>query len=164
MRSVHWLFVVSVALFVAGMVFIVAGARLARRAPTTEAATFELTPVGTVRQIMLGIVDPAATVVFDSVGTTITPSGTEEKAPKTEAEWQAVGNSAAALAEAGNLLLMGSRAVDTGAWTAQSRALIVAATAVLKAVEAKSATQVFDAGGAVYETCDTCHRLYQRGS
>ena len=164
MRRVHWLFVVSVALFVGGIAFIVAGARSGRRAPAVEAAAVTLDPVASVRQIMLVIVDPAATVVFDSVGTTITPSGTEDKAPKTEAEWQTVGNSAAALAEAGNLLLMGSRIVDGGAWTTQSRALIAAGTAALKAIEAKNATQLFEAGGAVYETCDTCHRLYQRGS
>jgi hypothetical protein len=81
---------------------------------------------------MNGIVGPAATAVFNSVGTTVSAKGTEEKAPQTDEEWEALGNSAAALIESGNLLLMGSRAVDKGDWVKQSQALIEAGKATLK--------------------------------
>ena len=44
-----------------------------------------------------------------------------------------MGNSAAALIESGNLLLMGSRAVDKGDWVKMSQAMIEAGKAALKA-------------------------------
>ena len=162
MRIVHWLFVVSVALFVSGIGFVVAGARAAREAPAVEAAPVT-TPVASVKQIMKGIVAPAATTVFNSVSTTVSVKGTEEKAPQTDEEWEQVGNSAAALIESGNLLLMGSRAVDKGEWVKMSQALIDAGKVALKATEAKSAEGVLAAGEAVNTSCDNCHRKYQRG-
>jgi hypothetical protein len=162
MRIVHWLFVVSVALFVSGIGFVVAGARAAREAPAVEAGP-ATTPVASVKQIMKGIVVPAATTVFNSVSTTVSVKGTEEKAPQTDEEWEQVGNSAAALIESGNLLLMGSRAVDKGEWVKMSQALIDAGKVALKATEAKSAEGVLAAGEAVNTSCDNCHRKYQRG-
>ena len=164
MKIVHWLFVVGVALFVGGIGFIIAGARAARRAPAADTSAISLTPVASVKQIMKGIVGPAATVVFNSVSTTVTLKGTEEKAPQTDDEWEAVGNSAAALIEAGNLMLIGSRAVDKGEWVKQSQALIEAGKVALKATEDKSAERLLASGEAVNTSCDNCHRTYQRGS
>ena len=112
MRIIHWLFVVSVALFVSGIGFVIAGARAARAAPAVEAPI--TTPVASVKQIMKAIVGPAATTVFGAVGTTVSFAGTEEKAPHNDQEWEEVGNSAAALIESGNLLLMGSRVGGQG--------------------------------------------------
>jgi len=165
MRIVHWLFVLSVALFVSGIGFVIAGARTARQAPAAaDIAAASLTPVASVKQIMKGIVGPAATVVFSSVGTTMTAKGTEERAPHTDAEWEVVGNAAAALIESGNLLMMGSRAVDTGDWLKESQALVEAGKEALKATQAKDADGVLAAGEPVNQSCDSCHRKYQRGS
>jgi hypothetical protein len=161
MRMVHWLFVVSVALFVSGIGFIVAGARTAQRAVPVEAAP-ATTPVATVQQIMRGIVAPAATVVFDSVGTIVSAAGIEERAPKTDEEWAEVGSSAAALVESGNLLVMGDRAVDRDDWLKMSRALADAGLAALKAAEAKNADGILSAGEVINESCDNCHQKYQR--
>jgi hypothetical protein len=111
---------------------------------------------------MKGIVGPAATVVFGAVSSTITESGREDKAPHTDEEWEAVGNSAVALAEAGNLLMMDGRAVDRGEWMKMSKAMTDAAKMTLKAVEAKSADDVLASGDAVNMSCDNCHRRYQR--
>jgi len=154
------LFTVSALLFVGGIGFVVAGARALRRPAASEAAA--LTPVGSVRQIMRGIVDPAATTVFGAVSTTVTAAGVEEKAPATAAEWDAVADSAAALAEAGNLLLVGSRVVDQGEWTTISRRMVDAGRKALVAAEAKNAADVFASGEVIYETCDTCHSKYRR--
>jgi hypothetical protein len=164
MKIVHWLFVVSVALFVCGIGFVIAGARAARQAPAVDTAAASLVPVASVKQIMKGITGPAANVVFNAVSTTVSVKGTEEKAPQTAEEWEAVGNSAAALIESGNLMLMGSRVVDKGDWVKQSRALIEAGTVALKATQAKSADQVLASGEAINMTCDGCHLKYQRGS
>jgi cytochrome c556 len=75
-----------------------------------------------------------------------------------------VGNSAAALIESGNLMLMGSRAVDKGDWLKQSQALIEAGKVALKAVQDKNADQLLASGEAVNTSCDACHLKYQRGS
>jgi len=73
MRIVHRLSVVSVALFVSGIGFIIAAARTARQAPAVAAiAAPALTPVASVKQIMKGITGPAATVVYNAVGQTMT--------------------------------------------------------------------------------------------
>ena len=68
MRMGHWLLLVSAALFISGIAFLVAGAGRVRR-PAAEAAPTR--PVASVQQIMRGIVAPAAIVVFNSVGTTV---------------------------------------------------------------------------------------------
>ena len=156
MRIVYWLFVVSAALFVSGIGFIVAGARTTQRAAPVEAPA--LTPVASVKQIMNGIVQPAANVVFGSVGTIISAAGIVEKAPKTDEEWAAVGSSAVALVESANLLVIGDRAVDREDWVKMSRALAEAGMAALKATEAKSTEGVLSAGATVNESCDNCHR------
>jgi hypothetical protein len=160
MRTVHWFFLVSVVLFLSGIGFIIAAARTARDAPQIGEPV--PTPVGTVKQIMKGIVGPAATVVFTSVSSTATASGVEEKAPHTDEEWETVGNNAVALAEAGNLLMMDGRAVDKGEWIRMSKAMIDAAKVALKATEAKSADDVLASGDAINMSCDNCHRRYQR--
>jgi len=164
MRLVHWLFVVSIALFVTGLGFVVAGARTARLAPAPNAAAAALTPVASVKQIMKGITGPAANAIFDAVQTSITIKGVEETAPHTDAEWEAVGNSAAAVIESGNLLLLGTRAVDKGDWTKTSQAMMEAGKAVLKATQQKNTEQVLASGEALNKSCDDCHRKYQRGA
>ena len=157
----HWFFLVGVLLYVAGIGFAIAGARAARLAPAVEAPM--TVPVASVRQIMKGIVAPNATVVFNSVSTTVSIRGTEEKFPRSDAEWEEVGNSAAALIESGNLLLMGSRAVDKGEWVKMSQAMIESGKAALKATQDKNAEGVLAAGEQVNMSCDGCHRRYQRG-
>jgi hypothetical protein len=157
------LFVVGVALFLSGLVFIVAGARLARRAPA-HASDVAITPTASVKQIMQGIVGPAADRVFASVKYTETLKGREEQVPHTDAEWQAVGNDAAALVESGNLLLMKGRRVDDGEWIRMSQMMIDGGRSVLRAAEAKSPDKVLETGEALNVSCDMCHQRYQRGS
>jgi hypothetical protein len=161
MKLRHWFFLVGVLLFVAGIGFSIAGARAARLAPAVEAPI--TTPIATVKQIMKGIVTPAAMVVFNSVSTTVSIRGTEEKFPRTDEEWEEVGNSAAALIESGNLLLLGSRAIDKEEWVKMSQALIESGKLALKATEDRSAEGVLAAGEQVNSSCDSCHRRYQRG-
>jgi hypothetical protein len=163
-RTVHWLFLVSVALFVSGLIFIVAAARLARQAPAAQSAAVAITPVATVKQIMEGVVGPAADRVFASVRYTETLKGREDRVPHTDDEWRAVGNDAAALVESGNLLLMQGRRVDDGEWIRMSRMMIDGGRSVLRAAEARSPDKVLEAGEALNVSCDTCHQRYQRGS
>jgi len=161
MRMVHWLFVVSVALFVTGIGFVVAAGRSAPpSAPENEPPP--VVPVATVKQIMAGITGPAATVVYNAVGTVINSEGVKEIAPQNDEEWAVVANSAAALVESGNLLLVGNRLVDNGDWVTMARDMIEKGTVALKAAEAKSTEGILGSGGNLNETCDNCHAKYQR--
>src|SRR4029450_7540900 len=130
-------------------------------APAAEAAP-AITPVASVKQIMGGIVSPAATVVFESVGTVVDATGIHEKAPSTDTEWAALGASAAALVESGNMLVMGDRAIDRQDWVTMSKALADAGMIVLKATEAKDSMGVLAAGETLNASCDACHQRYQR--
>lgn len=162
MRLIHWLFVISVALFISGIAFIIAGARTAQAAAPAEPAAPTIVPVATVKQIMGGIVSPAATAVFESVGTLVDATGIHEKAPSTDAEWAALGASAASLVESANLLVMGDRAIDRQDWVTMSKALADAGLQVLKATEAKDPMAVLASGETLNASCDACHQRYQR--
>src|SRR5262245_16793911 len=99
MKLINWLYVVSAALFISGIAFIIAGARTAQAATPAAEPAPAIATVATVKQIMDGIVSPAATAVFNSVGTVVDATGIHENQPRTDAEWAAVGASAAALVE-----------------------------------------------------------------
>ena len=155
MRTIHWLYLVTVLLFVASVGLFIKGAS-AGAGIAEEAAA-----VATVRQVMDGIVAPAAEKVFDSVATIVTVAGTEERQPRTEAEWSLVGANAAALIEAGNLLMMGDRLKDEDEWIAMTRAMMDAAAISLKATEARDVEALLNSGEAINASCDTCHMKYQ---
>ena len=158
----QWLFLVSAALFIGGIAFIVAGARTAKPSPSPRADVPAPVPVASIKQIMNSIVMPNATVIYKAVGATISASGVEEFAPKNDQEWMAVGDSAAAIIESGNMLLVGDRLIDTREWLSYTQRFIAAGKAVLTAAEQKKPDGVLAAGGDLNETCDACHDKYQR--
>jgi hypothetical protein len=163
MRNAQWVLVVSAALFVAGIGFIVAAGRTSRLAASEpEVKAVAMTPVANVMQIMNAIVIPNAEVVYGAVGTTITTAGIVETAPKDDQEWAKIGDSASALVESGNLMLMGSRAIDQGDWVTMTRAFMAAGEAALKAANEKKVDDMFAAGGDLAVSCDNCHARYQR--
>jgi hypothetical protein len=159
---VQWLFLVSVALFIAGIAFIIAGAREARPLTSPRADVPPTPPVASVKQIMNAIVLPNANVIYNAVGTKIDGTKIEEIAPKNDKEWAAVGDSAAAMVESGNMLLVGDRLVDKREWLSYTQRFIAAGQAALAAANEKKADGVFAAGGDLNETCDACHEKYQR--
>jgi len=163
MRTIYWLFGVSVALFISGIGFIIAGERTARAAtPAAAAAVPETQPVATVKQIMIGITNPSAYVVYEAVGTKTTVKGVEEIAPQTDEDWAKVGSAAAAVVESGNLMLTGSRAIDKGDWVKMTRDMMAQGEKAMKAAADKSTDGIVAAGGDLNTTCDNCHARYQR--
>ena len=163
MRTVHLLFVVSVALFVTGIGFVIAAGRTARAGVPDDGAPVAVpVAVASIKQIMNGMTGPAATVLYNAVGTIVNSQGVKEIAPQNDEEWAALGNSVASLVESGNLLMMQGRAVDNGDWIKMSQAMIDAGVIALKAVEAKSTSDVLTSGEAVNASCDSCHERYQR--
>ena len=163
MRTIYWLFGISLALFISGIGFIIAGERTARAAtPAAAAPAVETAPVASIKQIMIGITNPAAYVVYEAVGTKSTPTGIEEIEPKTDEEWAKVGSAAAAVIESGNLLLTGNRAIDKGDWVKMTHDMMERGKAAMKAADAKDKDKIVEAGGNLNNTCDNCHMRYSR--
>lgn len=162
MRTVHWLFLVSVALFISGIGFIIASARTTQVEAAAPASAPSLPPVATVKQIMAGIVMPSAAGIWDSVSTIVDAKGVQENVPKTDQEWAVVGAHAAALIESANLLLIGNRPVDQDDWVKMAKAMADAGQIALKAAEAKKPEGILEAGETINKTCDDCHQKYQR--
>ena len=162
-RTVQWLFVISVALFVSGIAFIISAARTARAAPAPAPSDLPApVPVASIKQIMNSIVMPNATAIYNAVGSTIDGNKIEEFAPKNDKEWEVVGDSAAAIVESGNMLLVGDRVIDTREWVSFTQRFIAAGKAALVAATQKKPGGVLAAGGDLNVTCDACLEKYQR--
>jgi hypothetical protein len=117
-------------------------------AAMAQAPTYQ--PVGTVRQIMLGIVKPTSDIIFSVPG----------KPPKTDEEWAAVQNAALMLAETGNLLMMPGRSKDNGEWMKNAKDLVSTSAAIFKFANAKDAKTLEDLGDKLDENCESCHGKY----
>ena len=109
------------------------------------------------------VVEPAADVYWDAVGSVTDKRGTVEKTPKSDSEWKAVRNAAMVIAESGNLLMLAPRAMDRDQWMKLSRGLVEAGQRARTAAELKNRTSVFDAGAEVYDACVACHSKYMPG-
>lgn len=118
------------------------------------------TPVADVKTLMASVLEPAAEVYWDAVGVIVDETGEHPFAPQTPDEWTAVVNAAYTVAESGNLLMMPSRAKDSGEWTAAARLMIEASRQAIRAAEARDKDAVFDAGAELYDTCTHCHARY----
>jgi hypothetical protein len=128
------------------------------RAATPPAPPFRT--VASTKQLMEAIVDPSADVIWEAVGSVMTPEGTTELAPRTDDEWATVQYGALALAESGNLLLLPSRAGGNEEWIRLSQQLIDLSEKTSKAAEARNVTAVFDLGAEIYDVCSNCHRQF----
>lgn len=144
----------------------------------------EYRPTTTIKDLMDGMVDPAADTIWDSVATKITTKGKEEKAPHTAEEWLTVRRSALQLAEASNLLQIPGRHVakpgeqnnqgielqpdqietlinqDRAAWITFAHGLHDAATQALSAADAKDPAKVLESGEQIDNACEHCHQQY----
>ena len=114
----------------------------------------------TTAEVMRAVVDPAADVLWGSVGSVVTTEGVEDFFPRTEEEWIKIENAATTLMESGNLLMLGDRAKDQDQWMTSSLALHHAGQLALDAARSRNPDQIFKIGGDVFAACDGCHQLY----
>jgi len=137
-----------------------------------------------IQDLMVAEVDPSADYLWESVGTIVTASGTEERRPRTDEEWQAVRVRALTLTEAGNLLMMDGRRVaepgkkleDEGVegilTAAESQAAVDAAhptfvafalalhdvgQEMLTAIDARDVAGMLKSGEELDAVCESCH-------
>jgi hypothetical protein len=145
----------------------------------------EFRPTATVKDIMDSVVDPNADFIWDSVEVVATLQGIEEKAPKTDEDWKTLRRHAISLLEASNLLLVPGRRVakpgekaddervdlkpdeietrvkdDPIAWRTGAHGLHDATLESLQAIEARDVKALLNAGDALDQACETCHRRY----
>ena len=113
--------------------------------------------VADIKQLMLSVIEPASDIYWQSVGTIMTLEGTENIAPETFAEWEAVRNAAMVLAESGNLLMLPGRRQDDPQWVALSQSLIARSRLAMDAAKSRDPSAVFEAGGELYVVCNECH-------
>ena len=113
-------------------------------------------PVATVDQIMDAIVVPGSQAIFDAV---VYSNGTLVQAPANDDDWFKLRMQALAVAEAGNLLVMPTRARDA-AWVSLARAMTERAAAAAEAAEAKDLERLLETGSQLYGTCTGCHLKY----
>lgn len=157
-------------------------------AATTTSAETPMVPVGTVKDVMKGIVDPTSKAIWDAVGTESGKNGIVEKAPKTDEEWAVIEHSALSLAEAANLLKVPGRHMalpeqanaktapdapeltpaqieekvnkDRGAWDVKADALRMTATKAISAAKAHDKDGILNVGEEIDNACEACHKVY----
>lgn len=112
------------------------------------------------KDLMENLMDPAADVVWESVGTIMTKEGTFERAPANDDEWNTVKAGAIRLVEAGNLLLIPARTGGSEEWVSLARAMIAQSKRAIKAAEDHDKQATFDIGADIYESCVNCHKRF----
>lgn len=116
-------------------------------------------PILDTAQFMAWVLEPQADFIWDSAGTITTLEGVEDLAPTTDAGWQEVESTAAAMEEAGALLITSSLSRE-GDWNEIAQGLVATAGLLKQAAVDQDADRIFDYGGRLYNTCVSCHQLY----
>ncbi len=172
MRRSVWVLGIAISLFLAGA--------CKAQQPGPEYRT-----TATIKDIMDSMVDPSADALWESVATIVSAAGTDERRPKTDEDWKNVRRHAVILVEATNLLKMEGRhiakpgeksenpgielepeqmekmmAEDRQSFIKLANALHDAALPALKAIDAKNAEGLLDAGEAIDVACENCHLKY----
>jgi hypothetical protein len=140
----------------------------------------------TIQDIMDAQVDPAADEIWNSVASIVSASGIEEKQPRTDEEWEQLRLKAFLLIEGANLLAMPGRKVapegapldpeelagdapptiaknmemNRSAFVQLAMGLHDAGLEVLSAIDAKSPSQLLDAGEKLDTACENCHSTF----
>jgi hypothetical protein len=189
MRRVNSVLVLMSVVFAGSFLASQTGCAQAAPPPAATATkSSPVVPVGTIKEIMKGIVDPSSAAIWDAVGTESGPKGVVEKAPKTDEEWAKVESSALVLAEVANLLKMDGRHVarpdqastksqpdapeltpaqieekinkDRAAWEKKADALQQTAVKAIAAARAHDKDGVLNVGEEIDNACESCHLIY----
>lgn len=141
-------------------------------------ATQELKPQvhAVLAQVMRGIIFPAANVIFAAqwknpadVKPANDPSTATDALDGSYGKWEAVENSALAIAEAANLLILPGRKCSNGRdvplknpdWPPLVQGLREAAMTAYKAAKSKNQDKMVDAAAAMNTACANCHDRYR---
>jgi hypothetical protein len=156
-------------------------------APPAPILWGDMKPVVSVKELMRDMLDPASDYIFDAVKIETTKSGTVEKMPKTDADWDRIRIGAVTLAEGVYLLKVprpfappGDENNSTGPdaselspaqikakleadpvlWNAKIEALRNVGLQVLDIVKKKNTAELWDASDNLDQACESCHVQY----
>lgn len=143
--------------------------------PTAQGRSFQ--PYSSLAQMMRGIPFPNSNVIFDTQtedpGAQKKPAEGGKGATASFASvyggWQAVENSALALAETANLIMIPGRLCENGRPVPLDRedfrkfavGLAEAGQAAYKAAQSKNLDAMVEVSGTVSEACAMCHEIYR---
>jgi cytochrome c556 len=138
----------------------------------------------TLQDLMNQIIDPEADVIWNATGSIATKKGTIERAPRTDADWEAQRRAVVRLLEASNLLLIPDRQVTAAPFASagpgvyssaeiqreiaarraafDGLALDLRSTAqrLLKAADTRDVNSLLALGDALDQACEGCHKTF----
>jgi hypothetical protein len=118
-------------------------------------------PEKTIQQFMAEDVQTTAEVYWNAVQYISDEEGEHEIFPRTDEEWQRVGDAARRLGGFGEVLKTPGYAEGRGDdWIEISNSLIEVSKLAEQAAAEKDADKVFEVGGTVYSVCAACHQVY----
>lgn len=124
---------------------LVAGSAVLAQTPNPQ-------PVGTMSELMMSMTHPAANEILLIV---------RRGGPEDDAEWRAVQRAAILLAESGNAMMMGGRALDQGNWITEARALVDVGAAAYRAAGERDGDALVALSEPLYASCVECHKQYR---
>ena len=147
----------------------------------------DLKPVVSVKELMRDMIDPASDFVFDAVKVESTKTGSVERLPKTDADWDRIRIGAVTLAEGISLLkiprpfappgdennsrgpepselspaqIKAKLEADPVLWNAKIEALRNVGLEVLEIVKNRKTDELWEAGDNLDQACEACHIEY----
>jgi cytochrome c556 len=120
---------------------------------------FKPSPVGNLKQVMRSIPLPNSNLIF----------AVQRQAPKNEEEWKAVEDSARAISETANLIIMPGRLRENGQpvpvrrpdFIKYAQGLVQAGQDCYKAAVSRSQEAVSDCTANLADSCSNCHDVYR---
>jgi hypothetical protein len=136
-----------------GFILLLCGAAIA------QAPVYKPAPIGTLKQVMRGVILPNSDIVFSVAQTP----------PKNDKEWAVVQDSAIAISEAAALISMPGRLLSNGQkvpleradWIKFTKELVDAGVASYKAAQSKNQDVVTVSLDRLSNACDSCHEVYR---
>jgi cytochrome c556 len=157
-------------------------------AAPTQLLWGDMKPIVSVKELMRFMIDPASDNIFDAVKIVQTKSGTVERLPKTEEDWEKLRIGAVTLAEGVYLLkvprpfapagdnnsnttgpdateltpaqIEEKRAKDPVLWNAKIEALRNVGLEVLEIAKTKKTDELWEASYNLDQACESCHIQY----
>ncbi len=156
-------------------------------AAATQALWGEMKPVVSVKELMRDMIDPASDYIFDAVKVETTKTGTVERVPKTDEDWEKLRIGATTIAEGVYLLkvprpfapagdennskgpdaselspaqILAKLQKDPVLWNAKIEALRNVGLEVLEIVKKKNTAELWEASYNLDQACESCHLQY----
>ena len=140
--------------------FVPAAAQSPFPEPDADAVQLTLEETEAAHAFMETIFEPAAELIWNSVGYIINEDGEHDLSPQTDEEWMQVAMHADDLGALADELKHVTFAPDTDVWIARAQAIEDLSGEVRTISEAHSVEGMFDVGERLDKACESCHLHY----